>query len=217
MENSFDPILTLLAACGLSLSAGVRAYLPLVAIGIASDVGPIDAGPIHYHLVLRNGFEWLGNPVVIGLFVLLAIYEFSADKIPVIDHLNDVVHTVIRPLSGALIFTATGNSLSDVSTFGPILAAIAGAGLAGTTHAAKAAVVRPASTVTTAGMANPLVSLVEDVLTFLLVLVSIILPILAGAIVVVTLVLAIIGISALLRRRRAKRAAQAVATGGART
>ncbi len=193
---------TLLAAFGLSLSAGVRAYLPLLAIGIANDIGPIGG----FHIQLRPGFDWIGNPLVLGVLVLLTIYEISADKIPVIDHLNDVVHTVIRPLSGALIFTATSNSLSDLSTIGPILAAIAGAGLAGTTHAAKAGVVRPASTITTAGLANPLVSLVEDVLSFFLVILAVVAPIIAAVLCVFMLVLVGRGIATLLQRRRAKRA-----------
>lgn len=175
-----DQIFTLLASLGLSFSAGVRAYLPILILGIASDVGPVDLGPLgKFQMHLRSGFDWIGNPFFLVLIGLLTIYEFSADKIPVIDHLNDVVHTIIRPLAGALIVTATTNSLSDSGSIGAWTAAIIGAGLAGTSHTVKAAVVRPTSTATTAGLANPLISLVEDVMVLFTSLLAVLLPFLA--------------------------------------
>jgi hypothetical protein len=175
---SWDSVFGLMAALGLSLSAGVRAYLPFVALGIASHIDML-------HLNLLPQFEWIGHPLAITIFILLTIYEIGADKIPVIDHLNDLVHTIIRPLSGAILFVATDNALSDIGTTGMVIAGLIGAGLAGTTHAVKAGVVRPASTATTAGLANPIVSLVEDILSFFLVILSVLLPILAVAIFVI--------------------------------
>ncbi len=202
--TGLDPtsVYALLAALGLSLSAGVRAYLPFVALGIASNISTLN---IH----LRSGFEWIGNPFVIGIFVFLTIYEISADKIPVVDHLNDIVHTFIRPLSGAVLFASTSNTLTDNGTVGIVIAALLGATLAGTTHAAKAGIVRPASTVTTAGLANPFISLLEDIGAFATVILSILAPIVVVVIFVVFMFFIIRGISTLMRRRRAKAAALA--------
>ena len=198
----FDQIFTLMASFGLSLSAGVRAYLPLLALGIASDVGPIGS----FHIKLRSDFAWIGNPLFLALLAILTVYEISADKIPVVDHINDIVHTVIRPLSGALIFTATSNPLSNSGMTGAIIAALIGGGIAGTAHVTKAAVVRPATTVTTAGLGNPFVSLLEDVLVVITTALALIFP-LIGFILIVFVLFFIIRAIVMLNRRRQQRAA----------
>jgi hypothetical protein len=203
----FNGLFTLLASLGLSLSAGVRAYLPVLALGIASHLPKIG----EFKVNLLPAFDWIGNPLFLGLLVLLTIYEISADKIPVVDHLNDTVHTIIRPLSGALIFTCTNNPLTDTGTVGMIIAAIIGGTIAGTTHVAKAAVVRPASTVTTAGLANPIISLGEDILVVFTTVISLLIPVLGALIFVVLLTLVIRGLVTLGQRRQAKRAAAATA------
>lgn len=205
-----DQIFILLASLGLSLSAGVRAYLPVLAVAIASHLGEIGG----FKLTLRPEFAWVGDPLFIGLLVILTIYEISADKIPVIDHLNDTVHTVIRPLSGALIFISTANPLTEHGTALVIVAGLLGASIAGTTHVAKAAVVRPATTVTTMGLANPFVSLAEDAMVIGTVLVSLLAPIIGGILFVILAVVAIRAIIALRARRRAK---AATAAGGVRS
>jgi hypothetical protein len=200
-------LLVLLASLGLSLSAGVRAYLPVLALGIASHLPSIGG----FKVILLPQFSWIGDPLFIGLLVLLTIYEISADKIPVVDHLNDTVHTIIRPLSGALIFTCTNNPLTDHGTAGMIIAAVIGGSLAATTHAAKAGVVRPASTVTTLGLANPVVSLVEDIVVIALSVISLLAPIVGALICLVLLFFVVRGISKLIERRRNKNNNTAIA------
>jgi len=197
-----DPasIFALLASFGLSLSAGVRAYLPVLALGIASH---FDGLGLH----LRPGFEWIGSPAVIAVLAVLTIYEISADKIPVVDHLNDIVHTAIRPLSGAILFVATSNTLTDNGTTGLVIAALLGAGIAGTTHVAKAAVVRPASTATTMGLANPIVSLLEDFLAAITILLAIVAPVIGAILFVILAFVVIRGITLLIRRRRSNQTA----------
>jgi hypothetical protein len=198
-------ILVVLASLGLSLSAGVRAYLPVLAVGLANDLNLFG---IH----LLPQFSWVGDPLFLGLMGLLTVYEISADKIPVVDHLNDTVHTIIRPLSGALIFTCTNNALTQHGTAGMLIAAVIGGSLAATTHVAKAAVVRPASTVTTLGIANPFISLLEDVGVVFMTLLSLIAPVVAALLCVVIAFFVIRGINTLVKRRRAKRAAGQFAT-----
>lgn len=211
-SNLFNGIVLILASLGLSLSAGVRAYLPVLAVGLASDIGNI--GGIQVHLLPE--FSWVGNPLFLVLMGFLTLYEISADKIPLIDHLNDTVHTVIRPLSGALIFTCTNNALTDHGQIGMIIAALIGGSLAATTHAAKAGVIRPASTVTTFGLANPLVSLAEDILVVFTVILTFVAPILAAILFFVLLFFVGKGLATLLKRRRAKKAQEQLAMGTAR-
>src|SRR5262249_48578303 len=148
-----DAISYLLAALGLSSTAGPRAYLPLLALGPASDITRANGEP---PIPLQQNFPFLGRPPALRILVLLLLVEMGADKIPVLDHVNDAVHTIIRPASGALIMAGSQNSLSDASA---VVAAIVGAVLALATHGVKAGT-RAASTATTAGVANPLVSLV---------------------------------------------------------
>jgi len=165
--TSLNDLTYLLAALGLSTTAGLRAYLPLLAIGLASDLDPT-------LLPLQANFKDLGNPAVLIILAVLVVGEFAIDKVPVLDHLSDVVHTVIRPVSGAIIMAGTHNSLSDVS---PWVAAGVGAVLAFGLHGAKATT-RPAVTASTVGHGNPVVSLVEDVVVVLGVAVLMLLPIL---------------------------------------
>jgi hypothetical protein len=212
-QNLFNGVVLILASLGLSLSAGVRAYLPVMAVGIASDVGSI--GNIQVHLLPQ--FSWVGNPLFLVLMGFLTLYEISADKIPLIDHLNDTIHTVIRPLSGALIFTCTNNALTDHGQIGMVIAALIGGGLAATTHAAKAGVIRPATTVTTFGLGNPLVSLAEDVLVIFTVILTFVAPILAAILFLVLLFYVIRGLATVLKRRRAKKAQEQLAVGAAHT
>jgi hypothetical protein len=172
-------VTTLLTALGLSSTAGLRAYLPLLVLGIASDI----RGPGGEALVpVQDQFHVLGNPVVLGVLALLVILEFLADKIPGVDHISDVVHTIIRPVAGALIMAGSANTLSDTNT---ILAGVVGAVIALATHSAKAST-RAAVTTTTAGVGNPIASLGEDILVVGVILLLVLAPI-VGFIAVVLL------------------------------
>lgn len=162
-------ISALLAALGLSSTAGIRAYLPLFAVGLASH-----ANVLH----LQSQFKALGAAGPLVILGALMVGEFVVDKIPIIDHLSDFVHTFIRPLSGAVIMAGTQNSLSDKSG---LAAALVGGALALVFHGVKSAT-RPAVSATTAGIGNPVVSLLEDVGVVLMVLLLIFAPIVGFAI-----------------------------------
>ena len=197
-------ISALLAALGLSSTAGIRAYLPLFAVGLASH-----ANVVH----LQSQFKALGAAGPLVILGALMVGEFVVDKIPILDHLSDFVHTFIRPLSGAVIMAGTQNSLSDKSG---LAAAVVGGGLALVFHGVKSAT-RPAVSATTAGVGNPIVSLLEDVGVIFLVLLLIFAPIVGFAIFVAVILL----IWRLLRRvlrffRRGRRAPSPAPAGGAR-
>jgi hypothetical protein len=168
-----EVISNVLAAFGLSSSAGLNAYIPLLIVALAARFTNL--------ITLKAPWDTLENPWAIGVLVLLLIVEFFADKIPAINHANDAIQTFIRPAAGAVLFASSVNVISDIH---PVLAMILGLLVAGTVHAAKSVVMRPAVTATTGGMANPLVSVAEDVTAAGISIVAVVLPVLISALIV---------------------------------
>lgn len=164
-------ILALVAALGLSTTAGLRAVATLFAIGLVSDITVVNGAPSFefYNgtahagiplLGLTGSFQVLGDWRVLILLGVLTIVEIVVDKFPILDHLNDLIHTFIRPIVGAVVVAGTANSLSDTNVW---VAAIVGAILAFGVHVTKTTT-RAAATATTAGIGNPVLSTGEDVL-----------------------------------------------------
>ena len=161
-------IINLFQAFGLSASAGLNAYIPLLIVSLA--VRYTDA------FELSGPYKVLESPWIIGTLVVLVIVEALADKVPMIDHLNDIVATFIRPAAGALLFATSAGVTTGMS---PVVAAIIGLLTAGIVHGAKATA-RPVVTATTGGLGNPVVSAVEDVAAAVTSLVAIFLPFLVA-------------------------------------
>jgi len=177
---------SLLTATGLGIGAGVNAYATLLVFGLLARWQPS-----LFHDDLAKFFA--STPVLIVVGVLYLI-EFVADKIPTVDHIWDIIHTFIRPVAGAVVaFAAVSN---QIPRGGVILATIIAGGVALGAHATKATV-RGASTVTTGGLANPFLSILEDVFAFISAIVAILLPWLVLIMVVLVTMLF------LLRSRRA--------------
>jgi hypothetical protein len=153
-------------AIGLSTSAGLNAYLPLLVVGLTAR---------YTNLIRLNGpWDILANGWVLAFLAVLLLIEMIVDKIPAVDTLNDGIQTVGRPLAGAVLFAAGSGMAGELH---PVLAVIAGLLIAGTVHAAKT-LARPAVTVITGGMGNWLVSLLEDVLSLILAILAILVPLL---------------------------------------
>jgi hypothetical protein len=164
-------------AVGLGLGAGINSYATLLVFGLLARWKPT-----MFPSELATFFS--STPVLIVIGVLYVL-EFLADKVPAIDHAWDVIHTFIRPAAGALVGWAATSQ--DVPKGVVILASIIAGGAALTTHTAKASL-RAASTATTGGLANPVLSIVEDIFAFLNAIVAILLPwIVAVVIVLVTI------------------------------
>lgn len=157
----------ILTSIGLAIPAGLNAYIPLLAVAIAERAG---------WLQLREPYGLMGEWWAIGLIGVLLVIELVADKVPAVDHINDVIQTVIRPTAGGLLFVAVSPASSSVH---PVLYIVAGVIVAGTVHAAKATT-RPAVNATTAGFGAPVVSAIEDVLATVTSVVAIALPYLVG-------------------------------------
>ncbi|HEX2995404.1 MAG TPA: DUF4126 domain-containing protein [Anaerolineales bacterium] len=163
-------------AFGLSASAGLNAYIPLLLVGLLARYTNL----IH----LNQPWDTLANAWIILLLCILVIIEMLADKVPAVNHINDVIQTVIRPAAGAVAFAASANVVTDVS---PVLALACGLLVAGTVHVAKSAVVRPAVTATTAGVGNVPVSIAEDVASTVVSLLAVVVPVLIGTLLIVAL------------------------------
>ena len=174
----------ILSGLGLAAPAGLNAWLVLLLVALADRfTGLVD---------LPGDYEWLASwPAIAALAALLAVEEV-VDKIPGLDHVNDVVHTAIRPTAGAVVMLASTQGDLD-----PVIAAVLGVVLAGAAHATKAGA-RPMVTVGTAGVGNPVVSAVEDIVAVLAVVVALVVPVL-----VVLMLGALLALGVwILRRRR---------------
>ncbi len=195
--TSWIPIMALVSSIGLSGVAGLRACLTLFAVGLAADINlnngqitfvPDGKGP-HPLLPLSGNFHVLGSEPLLILLAILSIAEFVIDKVPGLDHINDIIHTAVRPIVGAVIMAGTANSLSQAGTWGPVVAAVVGFLLALSVHGAKSGT-RLASTATTVGVGNPVLSVGEDILTVGSIVVLILLPIVGLILAVVAVLLA---------------------------
>lgn len=162
MIEAFSNIAT---AFGLSTSAGLNAYLPLLIVALTARYTDL--------LHLNKPWDVMTSGWVIGALAVLLLVEMTADKIPAIDTVNDGIQTFGRPVAGAVLFAASSGAVGDVH---PALAFIAGLLLAGGVHVVKTAA-RPMVTATTAGTGNWLVSLAEDMLALLSTVMAILAPI----------------------------------------
>lgn len=189
-------MLEFLTGAGLALSAGLNAYIPLLIVGLTSRFTGL--------LELPEAWAWLANDWVLLILGVLLVVELVADKIPVVDHVNDVLQSVVRPVAGGLAF-GSGSTAETVAVTDPAaffasnqwVPIAIGVVLALTVHAGKA-VGRTSVNAATLGVATPLVSTVEDVGSVGLSFAAIIVPI----IVVLALVALAAGLVWLIRRRR---------------
>lgn len=162
-----DALAGIFTAFGLSASAGLNAYIPLLAISLLARFTDL--------IKLSSPWDTLENPWIIGLLVVLVAIEFFADKVPAVNHVNDVIQTVIRPIAGALLFAASAKVITDVH---PVISLAAGLLVAGSVHAVKSLAIRPAVTATTGGVGNAPVSMLEDVVAGAVSILSIVIPVL---------------------------------------
>jgi hypothetical protein len=156
---------SLLTSTGLGLGAGINAYATLLVFGLLARWQP--------GMFQDNMARFFASTPVLIVVGALYLIEFLADKVPAIDHMWDLIHTVIRPAAGALVAWA---AVSDRIPHGAvILASVIAGGAALGSHATKATL-RGASTLMTGGLANPFLSLFEDGFAFLNAILVIVLP-----------------------------------------
>jgi hypothetical protein len=159
-----ETFVSLIIGIGLSAACGFRVFVPLLLLGAASRTG---------HLTLAGGFEWISSDAAIIAFVVATVVEVAAYYIPWLDHVLDILAAPAAILAGTL---ATASLIADVGPFLKwSLAIIAGGGAAGLVKSATI-LTRGASTVSTAGLANPVLATAELGGSLTLALVAILIP-----------------------------------------
>jgi Domain of unknown function (DUF4126) len=168
-------------AGSVSLLSGWRLYLTVLATGLAMHYQVL---PLPEHL---QSLQILANPWVMGAAGTAAFFEFFADKVAWLDSVWDTVHTVIRPVGGALLTLAVIDP-SDPAT--QVIAFVLGGGASLLAHGGKAGV-RAVANTSPEPVSNVVLSTAEDVVTGGLLYLAYTNPVLAGGIAVVLLVLAV--------------------------
>ena len=156
-------------AMGLALAAtcGLRAFLPLFAIGCLGATGQIE---------LAQPYEWMQRPVALIGLGAAVLLEIAGDKFPLVDHLLDSAAVVVKPIAAMVA------SASVMTEMDPMVTAVVGRLVGGTlaegVHLVKAKA-RLWSSALTASLANPVLSLLEDAVAVVATIVAILAPLLA--------------------------------------
>jgi Domain of unknown function (DUF4126) len=181
---------TLAMAVALAACAGLRAWLPLLLAGVLSRAGWLQLG---------ESFQFVGSNKALVIFGIASALEVVGDKIPAVDHALDLLGTPLRLAAGALLAASVFGLVSDPLT-AVVLGTAVGAPAALVPHAAKSAL-RAASTTLTGGLANPILSFLEDGVTLVLFTLAVVVPL---------VVVAILAIAVYLVARRFARSRSAV-------
>ncbi len=186
----------ILTSLGAAAPAGFNAYLSLLLVGIGGRVGWVN---------LASPYDLLQSNTALGLLTVLLTIELVADKIPALDSVNDIVGTVVRPVAGAMLFAGTSGEMNQ------LLALLLGGSAAGALHAFKAGT-RPVWTLSTGGLANPVVSVFEDLVAGATVVLAMLVPFIG-----ILVLLIVMGLVTwlLLRLRRGIRAGRRSSSAGA--
>ena len=182
---------TLGRTLGFSFAAGINLYATVAILGLAKRYSWVQ---------LPEQFAVFDNDIVIGAAVILYVVEFIADKVPWVDSLWDAVHTVIRPVGGALIAVGT---LGEQSPAVEGLVALLGGTVAAGTHFGKAGT-RAVANTSPEPFSNWLLSLTEDAFVIGLSALALKYPAAAALVVLLGIVLMIVfaaWIVAAVRRR----------------
>jgi hypothetical protein len=164
---------------GFSFAAGINLYATVAILGLASRYGWVSLPP---------QYRVFDNDLIIGAAIVLYVIEFVADKIPWVDSLWDAVHTVIRPIGGALIAIST---LGDASPTVEALVGLLGGTLAAGTHFTKAGT-RAVANTSPEPFSNWILSIAEDIFVVGIGFIALKYPMIAAIIVLVGVVLMLI-------------------------
>lgn len=186
-----DIIVTILMGISLAACAGLRAFLPLLVVSAAAKAGFIQLG---------SGFEWLSSWPAIIVFSVAVLFEVLGDKIPVVDHFLDVFGTFVKPVAGTIIVASTFFDLSPLHAI--VLGIVFGGTVAEGVHLIKAKA-RVVSSVTTAGIGNPFLSVAEDAASLSGSILAIFIPVLIFIIIVLSLYLFWLAYRKFKRRKEA--------------
>lgn len=185
---TMETVLGVMIGLGLAAACGFRVFVPMLVLSVAAKAGAVHLG---------SGFSWIASDGALAAFATASLLEVLGYWVPWIDHALDVAASPAAIVAGTLV---AGSQLADL---GPMLqwtcAIIAGGGIAAAVQATSVTT-RAASTISTAGLGNPIISTVHSAGSVVLSLLAVVAPFLGAA--CVALILAAIGFSAWRWRRR---------------
>jgi len=189
-------------AIGLAIAAGLNAYIPLLAVGLLSRFTDF--------LNLPEGWLWLESDVALVIFAVMVVLEFIADKVPVVDSVNDVLQTAIRPASGGALFAVGVDADTSFDSFGAFLESpaipwmVLGIVLALIPHIFKL-IIRPIINFLSAGFGAVASSVIGDIMTVVLIILAIFAPILIPVAIVLMVVASVKLVQRLLRLKNERK------------
>ena len=188
-------LLGALGGLGLASSAGLNAYIPALITALLARYTEL--------VTLPDEFAFLSSGWVLATLTVLLLIEEVVDKIPGADHVNDIVQSLVRPASGAVLFAAGSEEAFGDHTW---LALLVGFIAALCVHGTKAAG-RGVINVSTGGIGAPVASVIEDVLSLAGAIIAIVAPIL-----VIVFIAGFVWVSVVIvRKRRERRRTKAAA------
>ncbi|NSW53335.1 MAG: DUF4126 domain-containing protein [Anaerolineae bacterium] len=182
------------SAFGLSASAGLNAYIPLLIVALLAKFTNL--------LKLSEPWDALTSWWVIGVIIVLGVIEFFADKIPAVDHINDVIQTIFRPAAGAILFAAAANVVTEIH---PVLSMVLGLLTAGSVHAVKSLAIRPAVTAATGGLGDAPVSLLEDATAAVVSVLAVVVPVVVTCLLIIATSLVVMRMYRRSKEKQAER------------
>jgi hypothetical protein len=184
---------------GLSASAGLNAYIPILVVGLLARF--TDA------IALPHQFAWMSSGPGLAVIAVLLTAEFVLDKVAIVDHVNDMIQTAVRPAAGGAVFAATSAAGHlDSSAFmrdNPWIGWILGIVVALCVHLTKASA-RPVINAGSFGVATPFVSAAEDTVSLGLSLLAVLFPV-AALVVLLIMAWTIVRLVRAVRARRRRR------------
>lgn len=186
-----EMLASLFLGLGLSAACGFRVFVPMLVMSLASHGG---------HLILAPGFEWIGSYPALAAFGAASVLEVAAYYVPWVDNLLDTIAVPAAVVAGTVVMSSAVAEMSPFLRWS--LGVVAGGGTAAAVQLVTS-LTRGASTLTTGGLGNPLVSTVELGGAVGLSVLAVVLPVLAGLSVVGILFIAVFKIYGKLTQPRA--------------
>lgn len=165
MESGTTLALEIAMGIALAACAGLRAFFPLLVVGIAGRMGWV---PLSEH------FGWLTSVPALVILGVAVTTELIGDKIPIVDHFLDLLQTFVRPAAGAVLAASVLTELKPLQAV--VLGFLVGGTTAGAIHILKAKL-RVLSTAATFGLGNPVISLGEDIATLFGSIAALVIPV----------------------------------------
>jgi hypothetical protein len=186
-------LLAVLLGLGLAAATGLRTFLPLLMLSAA----------VHFELfgiVVGDSMQWVGSTAALTALAIATVAEVLADLIPLVDNALSLAGTVTRPIAGALVAWAAFSNLDP--TWAAIAGIVVGAPTALAVSTAQTGT-RAVSTATTAGVGNPVLSVIDSTVSFVTSLIALVLPLL---VIPLLILFGWLGFKGYGRMRRARRA-----------